>query len=69
MSRFGSNVETTSTGADAILLGVRLGSGYEIPLGADRYLFYEMSVGRYDARPFGTDLRGIEVGLDLGLGL
>ena len=69
VSRFGSNVETTGTGTDATLLGIRLGSGYEIPLRGDRYLFYEMSVGRYDARPFGTDLRGIEVGLDLGLGL
>ena len=69
VSRFGSNVETTVSGSEVILLGIRLGSGYEVPLGVGRYLFYEMSVGRYDARPFGTDLRGIEVGLDLGVGL
>ena len=67
----GSNVETTSTGADAIFIGGQAGLRVrETPLGADRYLFYEMfrSVGT-TPDPFGTDLRGIEVGLDLGLGL
>jgi hypothetical protein len=68
VSRFGSRLETTSEPADAILVGLRLGSGYERSIGPRRYLFYEMSVSRYDARPFGSDLRGIEVGLDLGLG-
>lgn len=68
VSQFGSNREVTRSSSEAVLVGLRLGSGYEASIGDDRYLFYEMSVSRYDARPFGTDLRGIEVGLDLGLG-
>ena len=69
VSQFGSNREVTRSSSEAVLVGLRLGSGYERSIGTDRYLFYEMSVSRYDARPFGTDLRGVEVGLDLGIGL
>ena len=69
VSQFGSNREVTRSDSDVILIGLRLGSGYEWSIGDRRYLFYEMSVSRYDARPFGTDLRGIEVGLDLGIGI
>ena len=68
VSQFGSKQEITRSRSDAVLVGLRLGSGYERSVGPGRYLFYEMSVSRYDVRPFGTDLRGLEVGLDLGIG-
>jgi hypothetical protein len=68
VSQFGSKQEVTRSGSDAVLVGLRLGSGYERSVGPGRYLFYEISVSRFDARPFGTDLRAVEVGLDLGLG-
>ena len=69
VSQFGSNVERTTAPSRGALIGLRVGSGYQVTVGRDRYLFYEVSVGRYDARPFGNDLRGLEVGMDFGLGL
>ena len=58
VSQFGSNVERTTAPSRGALIGLRVGSGYQVTVGRDRYLFYEVSVGRYDARPFGNDLRG-----------